>query len=164
MNKLHQSDLHLKLLEFLEPKLQPWRAMTIAVDGVDHAGKSSLARYLAWQLGMPQLETDLFLTKGKEPYTCDVNLLKKFIAMRYNMKCPVIVEGVFVLRTLLEAGIDPNLVVRVESNSRPTRGTWPTEFAKYEEDFPRTRNPDFQFFWEPPIRSIPPTTPSNTSP
>ena len=147
MNVLHPSDLHLKLLEFLRPKLQPWRAMTIAVDGVDHAGKSSLARYLAWQLGMPQLETDLFLTQGTEPYTCDANLLKKFVDMRHNMSRPVIVEGVFVLRTLLEAGVDPNLVVRVESHSSPASGTWPTEFARYEADFPRTRNPDFQFLW-----------------
>ena len=147
MSVLPASALHLELLEFLRPKLQPWRAMTIAVDGVDHAGKSSLARYLAWQLGMPQLETDLFLTNGKEPYTCDANLLKKFIAMRHNMNRPVIVEGVFVLHTLLEAGIDPDLVVRVESHSQPTSGTWPKEVAKYEENFPRTRNPDFQFFW-----------------
>jgi hypothetical protein len=147
MNALHPSDLHLKLLEFFRPKLQPWRAMTVAVDGIDHAGKSSLARYLAWQLGVPQLETDLFLTHRKEPYTCDANLLKKFVDVRHDGNRPVIVEGVFVLRKLLEAGIDPDLVVRVESRSRPTGGTWPTEFARYEADFPRTRNPDFQFVW-----------------
>ena len=147
MTALSTSDSHLKLLEFLQPKLHPWRAMTVAIDGVDHAGKSSLARFLAWRLGMPQLETDLFIVRGEEPYACDAKLLKKFVDMRHAMDRPVIVEGVFVLRTLMVAGVDPELVVRVESQSEPRPGSWPAEFARYEAAFPRTRRPDFHFFW-----------------
>jgi len=47
------------LLTHLRSFCLPWRAMIIAIDGRNGAGKTSLARYLAWQLGMPVLETDL---------------------------------------------------------------------------------------------------------
>jgi hypothetical protein len=51
------------LLNRLRSLCLPWRAMTIGVDGRNGAGKSSLARYISWQLGMPVLETDLWLMR-----------------------------------------------------------------------------------------------------
>jgi hypothetical protein len=35
-------------------------------DGVDGGGKSSLASWLAWQLGMPAVQLDLYLTSNRE--------------------------------------------------------------------------------------------------
>jgi hypothetical protein len=121
--------------------------LTIAIDGIDHAGKSSLARFLAWQLGMPALETDLFLMKGPSVYCCDHASLRKFIMMRHDMQRPVIVEGVFVLRSLRLAGIDPELLIRVESHSEPRQGSWPEEFTAYQREFPRAAASDYRFSW-----------------
>jgi hypothetical protein len=51
---------HACLRDAIREALGPWRRFVIALDGVDAAGKSTLARYLAWQLGMPAIETDLY--------------------------------------------------------------------------------------------------------
>lgn len=50
------------LLAHLRSFCLPWQALTIAIDGRNGAGKTPVARYLTWQLGMPMLETDLWLT------------------------------------------------------------------------------------------------------
>ena len=61
-------------------KMGAWRSFIVAIDGVDGAGKSTLGRYLAWQLGMPLVESDQYLVQntGKLDYR---NLkLKRLIA------------------------------------------------------------------------------------
>lgn len=121
--------------------------MTIAIDGVDHVGKSSLARFLAWQLGMPALETDLFLIPSPDIYRCDANRLAEFIGMRHRMDRPVIVEGVFVLSSLADAGVDPEILIRIESTSKPRRGSWPEALIAYQQQFPRATTPDYRFEW-----------------
>jgi hypothetical protein len=51
------------LLDRIKDALTPNRLpLLIAVDGADNAGKSSLASWLAWQLGMPAVQLDLYLT------------------------------------------------------------------------------------------------------
>jgi pantothenate kinase-related protein Tda10 len=37
--------------------------LLIAIDGADGCGKSSLASWLAWQLGMPAIQLDLYLSE-----------------------------------------------------------------------------------------------------
>lgn len=74
--------------------LPTWRTPCIvAIDGVDGSGKSSLARYLAWQLGMPAIETDIFLVKeapeGEYVTRADLPLA---IASRLDQNRPVIVD------------------------------------------------------------------------
>ena len=59
--------------------------MTIAVDGVDHAGKSSLARFLSWQLQMPVIETDFTLVRSSSPPTHDAGLLRKLVEDRHHL-------------------------------------------------------------------------------
>ena len=51
---------HEELLSELEKFVLPWRKLTIAVDGITGSGKSCLSRYLAWQLDMPAIDTDMF--------------------------------------------------------------------------------------------------------
>jgi shikimate kinase len=57
-----------KLLEALEKELGSNRKpLLIAIDGADGVGKSSLASWLGWQLGMPALQLDLYLIKDSNP-------------------------------------------------------------------------------------------------
>lgn len=136
------------VVEWLLPQLLPWRKMTIAIDGVDHAGKSSLGRFLAWQCAMPLIETDFTLMKGPEPAVPgipvpvhDGSLLRKLIERRHKLDRPVLVEGVFVLRQLAATGITPDLLI--EMRAPGVVGTWRKEFAAYRQAYPRTKAPDF---------------------
>ena len=52
-----------RVLGALTPNRLP---LLIAIDGVDGGGKSSLASWLAWQLGMPAVQLDLYLTSNRE--------------------------------------------------------------------------------------------------
>jgi adenylate kinase family enzyme len=121
--------------------------MTIAIDGVDHSGKSTLSRFLAWQLGMPAIEIDLALIEGDAPVNHDTKLVKRLINVRHKMRRPVIVEGVFVLRLLKELDIEPDVVIRVENKSSPRPGSWPEEFAEYNVRYGRSMNPDYEYVW-----------------
>jgi chloramphenicol 3-O-phosphotransferase len=52
-----------ELLNRVKEALTPNRlALLIVIDGADNCGKSSLASWLAWQLGMPAVQLDLYLT------------------------------------------------------------------------------------------------------
>jgi pantothenate kinase-related protein Tda10 len=51
-------DLLRRVLEALTPDRLP---LTIAIDGADGSGKSSLASWLAWQLGAATLYLDIYL-------------------------------------------------------------------------------------------------------
>jgi hypothetical protein len=100
------------LLTHLRSFCLPWRALTIAIDGRNGAGKTSVARYLAWQLGMPVLETDLWMLK-MSPVTHRTGELKRLIRSRHRRDRPVIVEGVMMLRTLELIGVQPDYFVFV---------------------------------------------------
>jgi hypothetical protein len=56
-----------ELLACIKEALTPDRLpLLIAIDGADLAGKSSLASWLAWQLGMPAVQlVDLYLIKWR---------------------------------------------------------------------------------------------------
>ena len=55
-----------ELLDAIKEALTPNRLpLLIAIDGADGSGKSSLASWLAWQLGMPAVQLDLYLTDTK---------------------------------------------------------------------------------------------------
>lgn len=136
-------------MAWLLPQLQPWRKTTIAIDGVDHAGKSSLGRFLAWQARMPLIETDFTLVKGEEQAvyelvqpTHDAVLLRTLVEHRHRLNRPVLVEGVFVLKQLEAIGVDPDLLIEMRAIGRET-GTWESEFAAYRKAYPRTQSPDF---------------------
>jgi len=137
------------VVEWLLPQLLPRRKMTIAIDGVDHAGKSSLGRFLAWQSGIPVIETDFTLTKGPEPAANaglpvpvhDGSLLLRLIERRHKLDRPVLVEGVFVLRQLDAIGMTPDLLIEMRATG--VNGSWRKEFAAYRQSYPRTNTPDF---------------------
>ena len=56
-----------ELLDQIKQALTPKRLpLLIAIDGPDGIGKSSLASWLAWQLGMPAIQLDLYLTTSNQ--------------------------------------------------------------------------------------------------
>ena len=141
MPDLIASPEHAATLATLRTFVQPWRKLTVAVDGRDHAGKSSLARYLSWQLQMPCIETDFCLRKDGEQPCWDTDLLKRLVEHRHELNRPVIVEGVFVLRNLRTLGIEPDYVVHVRNPNHSGSDIWQAAFTAYEsEHYPRGSN------------------------
>lgn len=137
------------VVSWLRPKVVPWRKFTIAIDGVDNAGKSSLARFLAWQLGMPAIETDLVANSDCTVPKTDGAILLQLIDSRHACNCPVIVEGVFILRSLDAIAITPDVLIRVCATGRDGSHTWEQEFSDYESKFPRSNQPDYEVLWQP---------------
>lgn len=123
--------------------------MTIAIDGVDGSGKSTLSRFLAWQLGMPAIETDTIIPIDSEEPKPESRLLNLLINSRHERNRPLIVEGVFVLRSLGEIGVIPEILIRVEANGINGSFIWSNEFETYLKNYPRANNPDFLFSWVP---------------
>jgi hypothetical protein len=134
---------------WLRNQVVPWRRMTIAIDGVDHAGKSSLSRFLAWQLGMPAIESDFALKPDSPSPAHNADLLGRLIRHRHELDRPALVEGVFVLRALHELQIDPEIVVGVRAKGRTGSHVWQSAFRRYRIEFPRAKLPDYMFKWSP---------------
>ena len=61
---LDSEELLEKVLAHLGPK---WLPRLIGIDGDDGVGKSSLASWLAWQLGAPAIYLDLYVIRGSHP-------------------------------------------------------------------------------------------------
>jgi 2-phosphoglycerate kinase len=71
------------LLKTLQRKLGPDRLpLIIGIDGRSGAGKSSLASWLAWQLGMPSVHLDLYVERDSEPLSWRYEVLARVITAR----------------------------------------------------------------------------------
>lgn len=147
MKHRHIPSEYAALAESLLPQMLPWRCLTIAIDGVDGSGKSSLARFLAWQLEMPVIETDFFLRQGSATPIHDTLPLRQLVERRHLANQPVIVEGVLVLRQLASIGVSPEILVRVQCTQRPGSHSWQQEFARYLSEYPRSAEPDYTLSW-----------------
>jgi uridine kinase len=73
--------------------------LTIAIDGADGCGKSSLASWLAWQLGAVTIYLDIYVVKDSNPLAWRVDDLERAMTARLKIG-PVIVEGIMVLDAL----------------------------------------------------------------
>ena len=108
---------YLKIRDAIWEALPEWSAFIVSIDGRDSAGKSSLGRYLAWQLGMPRLELDTFRDLSGSAFQFHLQNIKRAIDSRLCRDRPVIVEGVTVLKVLSEMDYAPNFTVFVEYQS-----------------------------------------------
>jgi hypothetical protein len=105
-----------ELLDHLQEALTPNRLpLLIAVDGADGIGKSSLASWLAWQLGMPAVQLDLYLT-NRQPVRWRTEDLARVVAHRLDRKCPLIIDGVLALDALDQIGREADFVIFVTGN------------------------------------------------
>ncbi len=102
-----------ELLAHINRALTPNRLpLLIAIDGADGCGKSSLASWLAWQLGMPTVHLDFFMT-ATVPIQWRTADLKRAISHRLDRGGPVIVEGILVLDAIEQVGLSPGFLVFV---------------------------------------------------
>src|SRR5262249_5662939 len=102
-----------ELLDRVSQALTPNRLpLLIAIDGADGCGKSSLASWLAWQLGMPALQLDLYLT-SLHPIKWLETELARVVAHRLDRRCPIIVHGVCILDALSNIGRKADFLIVV---------------------------------------------------
>ena len=149
VSKLHETEQHELLRRNILTKLRKWRSFVIAIDGVDDSGKSSLGRYLAWQAGVPLIETDLFL-ESLEPVQHRENHLGAAVNARLESNRPVIIEGVLILQTLERIKIKPDYLVVIEAQGRDGSRTLSGQFDAYRTSYQEALStPDFRFSWHP---------------
>jgi hypothetical protein len=120
------NDLLDRIKEALTPNRLP---LLIAIDGADCSGKSSLASWLAWQLGMPAVQLDLYLT-GLRPIEWLVDDLARVVARRLDRDRPLILDGVLILDALDQIGRAPSFLVFVSGGHE--RSSLAPQIAAYK--------------------------------
>jgi uridine kinase len=100
-------DLLCKVQERLAPDRLP---LLIAIDGADGVGKSSLASWLAWQLGAAAIHF-----RDSDPLRWRSDDLQRILKTRLVEQArPLVVEGILILDALSKIGRKPDFVVYVE--------------------------------------------------
>jgi uridine kinase len=74
--------------------------LLIVIDGADGCGKSSLASWLAWQLGMPAIQLDFYLTDLHPIRWLTVELARIVQRRIVDQNRPIIVDGICALDAL----------------------------------------------------------------
>lgn len=91
------------------------KACLIAIDGLNGAGKTSFATWLAWQLGTPCLSLDDFRERREPPFTWRCDEINRLLASRLDRNRPIVMESVFMLDALQDLGRTADLLIYVES-------------------------------------------------
>lgn len=139
---------HNRLVAALYEELGPWRKFLIGIDGRDDTGKSTLARFLAWQMDIPAIETDQFTISNEQVspiYRYDE--LRPLFEARFKLNRPVIVEGVFLLKTVRELGFEIDYQIYTLKEGREGSVRWQDSFVEYEAVYNPMEKADFVFTW-----------------
>ena len=124
-----------ELLDRINKALTPHRLpLLIGIDGADLSGKSSLASWLSWQLGMPTVQLDLYLT-SLHPIQWRTEDLARVVAKRIDTDRPIIVEGVLLLDALDQIERNADFLVFVKG------GHAESSLAKQIEAYQLRREP-----------------------
>ncbi|HAQ83349.1 MAG TPA: hypothetical protein DEH75_23030 [Bradyrhizobium sp.] len=103
------------LLAALSTALGPNRdPLLIGIDGKAGVGKTSLASWLSWQLGMPAINLDLFIEQNKTPAPIARRIADLDRCVKARGDRPLIVEGVLLLDALAEVRRSPDFLIFVE--------------------------------------------------
>ena len=138
------------LLRTLQRKLAPDRLpLIIGIAGRWGAGKSRLASWLAWQLGIPSVHLDFYVERDSDPLSWRYEDLARVISGRLALKQPIIVEGICLCQPLQVIERDPDYWVWVENlgGSKPGPND-PT--GAYAAEFNPEANADFTLTWKQP--------------
>lgn len=118
-----------ELLDRIKKALTPDRLpLVIAIDGADNSGRSSLASWLAWQLGMPTIHLDLYLS-SLEPIAWLTADLTRAVSRRLESHRPIIIDGVLALDAIEQIGHTADFVVFVTGGH--TESTLVPQIAAY---------------------------------
>ena len=147
------TEQHQPLLTEVNKALGAWRSFLIGIDGRDHAGKSTIGRFLALHMGMPLIETDLFVLdknqrKDQEKVEYRRKELKRVIDARLNEDRPVIVEGIFLLKTLGGLGLNPDYLIYAVNEGHEGSEARQNEFLAYENEYKPRARADEVFCWK----------------
>jgi hypothetical protein len=93
---------------------QQRRGVLIGIDGLDGAGKSTLAAWLSWQCGIPVVSLDLYLPRRARPLQWRSADLGGVLESRLTVRQPIIVEGILLLDALSSVDQAPDFTVFVE--------------------------------------------------
>ena len=122
------------LKEVMEELGKADKACLIGIDGRDRTGKSSFGNTLGTELGIPTIDTDLYFDKDdKRDYRSKE--LRWVLDVRLNAGLMVIVEGIFLLRTLHEIGLEPNYLIYVVNEEQEAGEVRDMQFATYEKEY-----------------------------
>lgn len=124
------------------------RPLLIAVDGRDGAGKSSLASWLAWQLGTPAIHLDLLLRGGGISWR--IHDLKRLLDTRLGRCGPVIVEGVLVLDALALVGRAADYTIFVKNEGEPCSNSLMRQIESYWDRHQLPNRADHLLVWREP--------------
>ena len=138
---------HTDLRDAVARDLNGWRRYVIAFDGRDGAGKSTIARYLAWQLGMPAIELDTFHAGVPGTYELRYGDLTAVLGSRLDADRPVIVEGLFVLRSLERVELEPDYLIHVARAGNTGSFSLASDFEEYERTYAPLSRSQARFFW-----------------
>lgn len=139
------SENHEKLISELKTKVYPWRKYLIAVDGITGSGKSGLSRYIAWQLDMPTIETDMLRVMDDKQPSYRLKELGNLIQARHELDRPVIVDGIFLLDTLNKLAIKPDYIIYVENKEADPGYALRDSFPKYLGEYKPEEIADYVF-------------------
>jgi len=143
------------LTNLLRKSLDKYPQMIIAIDGVDGSGKTTLARYLAWQLNLSLIELDLCRKQQTSNHVPEISnggipalktnpeLLQPLIQACQKMIDPVILEGIFVLQALENVGFEADFYITV--TKKGWRGSF--DFSDYNKKFVASK-PDYEVIVE----------------
>lgn len=129
---------------WLEPILANLPPKLIAITGSRGAGKTTLARFLAWYFNVSLIETDHYLIPYKG-LQYEPNKIDRIIGFRLAMPRPVIVEGAAILPLLSKLNRVPDGIIHVRNNSTNLR-----EAAAIV----RSHNPSVSGFSNCPYREV----------
>ncbi len=135
---------YIQAVELIRKNIPRRRKYTVAIDGIDHSGKSTFARYLAWQLDMSVIELDLCRKFNVCPIETDLDILAHLIEARQKITRPVVVEGILVLGVLNTIGVEVDFLVRMRNQNFKRDSRFKERFLAYEKNYLAAREPDFE--------------------
>jgi hypothetical protein len=125
--------------------------LLIGIDGVDGAGKSSLASWLAWQFKIPAVYLDTFMVPDSDVPTWRTDDLRRLLdnLLRAEKPKPIIVEGICLLEVLKAAGWEPDFLIFIIRQEHEGSG----HYAKTIKFYSARCNPmacaDYTLTWRP---------------
>ena len=147
-DKMEASKEYQEIVNIIRKKFGSSRRYTVAVDGADHAGKTTIARYLSWQLRMSIFELDIYVNPDNAPTEKDIDILKGYISFRHKANIPVVVEGICVLEILEKVKIKPDFYIVIKNSSfKNGTGYFREKLLKYNEQYSSQCIPDYELQW-----------------
>jgi uridine kinase len=105
-----------RLASEIAPHLINLPPKVIAITGLMLAGKTTIARFLAWYFNISLIETDHYLVPN-QGFTYETSEINRIITNRLALPRPVIIEGIKALEILAEIAKPPDIIIYIKNIS-----------------------------------------------